>query len=190
MTGRTFTALQRNAVKVQERILALEQQATVIRSWQPDIVIGTLQTPAYTSAITGKVVPDWQDLRDRRRALVDEPSREWRLLMHEKALTWGLTSAAVMVEQLDHLAELSRLPQMRIGLVPAEPTIRPGPPPAGAFHIYDAAVAIAATDAGTSFLDSEPIVSAYVAMFDGLEQGAVYDDAARHLIARIRKAWT
>jgi hypothetical protein len=53
----------------------------------------------------------------RYRQLADEQHRSWILVMTEAALNWHVGSPALMAEQMQHLIEASRLPNVRLGII-------------------------------------------------------------------------
>lgn len=179
--------LVRAAEAIQERVRRLERDVSLIRSWQPEVVPGILQTPAYTAAVIGlEPTEAWLTTRAARRALLDDEGRVWHQVMSEAALRWGLGSAAVMREQCDHLVALSQRSNVRIGVIPFGVTHPVAPP--SAFHLFGD-VASDATELGTSFVDDPRDVNHYAALFDQLHAVAAYEDEARELIERARRGW-
>jgi transcriptional regulator with XRE-family HTH domain len=180
-------ALVRVAAAVQERIERYHRDATLIRSWQPDLVPGVLQTPEYTGVLLagdgeGDPGPAWWTARRARTAMLAEPGRSWHLLVSEAALRWPLGSAATMQAQIEHLVAVSRLPTVRLGVLDLA-TPKPFAPPA-AFHMYDRVVSVA-TEAGTSFLTDSHDVEHFEKLFGRLDDEALHGDRARALLAVI-----
>jgi len=184
-------ALVRDAVAIQERIGRLEEDATLIRGWEPAAITGSLQTTAYTRALLAgeddgqDPGPGWWAARRRNVDRVLEPSRTWRLLVSEAALRWTLGSRQVTADELDHLIELSRLPHVELGVVDLD-SPKPFYAPRG-FYLYDDHTASAATDVGLTFPDDPDDVAYYVGLFAKLEMAAAFGDDARALISRGRR---
>lgn len=183
-------SLVRVAAAIQERIDDLERGATLIRGWHPAAIHGSLQTTAYTTALLdgdggGNPGPAWWAARMRRTAKLREPGRTWQLLMSEAALRWPLVSRRVMVEQVEHLIEVSRLPTVQLGLIDLATPKTFLPPPG--FHLYDRDVVAVATEVGTSFIDDPGDVAHFEALLDRLAEAAVHGDDARALLGRIAK---
>lgn len=179
----TRAALVRSARTIQERVARLEAECTLIRSWQPEIVVGVMQTPDYAAALLGDDPgPEWLATRAERVALLTSPSRSWHVLMSEAALRWGLGSARLMQRQIEHLSEVSQLPHVRLGLVPLD-TVHPIPAPA-AFHLFGDRVASVATETATAFLNEPADLDHYARLFAELAAIALYDDQAREILAR------
>lgn len=175
--------LIRRGAAIQEKVRDLEAQSPIIRSWQPEIVPGLLQTWDYTLAVIERA-PDeaWTRARRERLALLDDTGREFHQLLSEATLRWVIGSHATMAGQLDHLVELSQRPNITLGVVAFG---APTPPPPSAFHLYGDRAAEAGTDAGTTFLEERPDLTMYRALFDRLDQAALRGDAARALIGEV-----
>jgi len=183
-------SLVRVAAAIQERVDDLERDTTLIRGWHPAAIHGSLQTPAYTTALLngdggGDPGPAWWAARQRRTAKLREPGRTWHLLMSEAALRWPLASRQVMVEQVDHLIELSKLPTVQMGVIDlVTPKAFLAPP---AFHLYGHEVVSVATEVGTSFIDDPGDVAHFEAVLDRLAAAALHGDDGRALLGRIAK---
>lgn len=175
--------LVRRAAAIQEKTRDLEAQSTVIRSWQPEIVPGLLQTWDYTLAVIEREPEQaWVRARQDRLALLEREDKQFHQLISEATLRWVLGSAAVMAEQLAHLVELSRRPNITIGVLAFG---RPAPVPPSAFHLYGDRAAEASTEAGTTFLEQRADLELYRSLFDRLDTAAVHGDDARALIRGI-----
>ena len=110
-----------------EEYLGLEGAASVIRTFELQFVHGLFQTEAYARAVTllgHKTAP--ADEIDRRVSLrlkrqeifaAPEPPQVWSV-MDEAVLRRSLGGRAVMRAQLEHLAEVARLPQVTIQVIP------------------------------------------------------------------------
>ncbi|WP_435821102.1 helix-turn-helix domain-containing protein [Micromonospora musae] len=107
--------------------LGLEAAAALIRTYEVQFVPGLLQTPAYARAVVllghGAATPDEIDrrvgLRMRRQELLrrTNPPQLWAVL-DEAALRRPLGGTDVMRGQLDALVEATRLPNVRLQIVP------------------------------------------------------------------------
>ncbi|MPY53515.1 helix-turn-helix domain-containing protein [Streptomyces acidicola] len=124
--------------------LNLEQAALHIRAYEAEFVHGLLQTEAYARALLSAGNPHASSeatdrrvaLRMRRQELLTRPMppRVW-IVMDETVLRWPVGGSRVMREQVDHLIELNRLPQVTLQIMP----FSNGPHPAmraGAFHLF------------------------------------------------------
>ncbi|MEW1872348.1 helix-turn-helix transcriptional regulator [Streptomyces caelestis] len=95
----------------------LETLATSICEFAPALVPGLLQTPAYAKAVTLAMNPfaldEFIDEKvsgrvERGRILKDEPRPVYWAILHENVLRIPVGGAAVMAEQLEHVARLAR----------------------------------------------------------------------------------
>lgn len=107
----------------------LEASAVRIVCYEPMFVPGLLQTPAYATVIHrdgyARASAAEQNLavefRMRRRdVLTGESAPMFHAVIHEAALHASPGGSGVMRDQLLHLIELSRLPNVRIQVLPFE----------------------------------------------------------------------
>jgi len=112
----------------------VEENAHTIRTWQPLVVPGLLQTPAYARAILGAepgATQAWIEetvaTRLQRQAVFErqEPPMYWALL-DECALIRPIGGANVMREQLEHLLTMMATPFISIQIVPLNVGATPG----------------------------------------------------------------
>ncbi|MGH3916981.1 MAG: DUF5753 domain-containing protein [Pseudonocardiaceae bacterium] len=172
---------------MQQRISRIEQSSELIRGFQPAMVIGLVQTLDYTQAmmsatISGQRLDQLIQSRRDRQALLDT-ERRFTLLHAEGALRWHIGSPTVMAAQLDHLAELTGHPNLRLGVIPWD---RPLTMHARhAFHLYDTHTVIVGTESGTAFITDSVEVAAYDRRFTEFEHVAVFDDQAAPVFQRV-----
>jgi transcriptional regulator with XRE-family HTH domain len=108
--------------------LQFEAEATAIRSYQPVLIPGPFQTPAYAEFLLGwfniSLTEDQRrvryDVRMQRRARflesVDGP--RYFLILDESALGREIGGLDVMAEQLEQLADIARRPEVHVRIVP------------------------------------------------------------------------
>lgn len=174
--------------QMQERIGRIEQSAALLRSFQPAMLIGLVQTVDYAQAVMSGGNLDSETLeqviqaRVRRQAILNT-DRRFILVHTEGALRWHVGSPAIMAAQLDHLAELTFRPNVQLGIIPWD---RPLTMHARhAFHLYDTRTVIVGTESGTAFIADPVEVGAYDRRFKGFEHAAVFGDEARAVFARV-----
>jgi transcriptional regulator with XRE-family HTH domain len=184
--------LQSGAHHFQQRVRETEEAATLIRSYQPALVLGVLQTRDYANTVFSSS----RELIDEREAeasvqsrmtrwqLLTDPARHWRLIQTEAALRWVVKSPAVMADQLDQVAEASRLPNVTLGIIRLD-TVAPEPAPLHGFHIYDDDSVMFGTETGTALLSDPSRITYYSRLFDEMAELAVYDDEVRQLLANL-----
>jgi transcriptional regulator with XRE-family HTH domain len=106
--------------------LGLEQAATLIRSYDPQLVPGLLQTPEYARAVftlpgssPAKRAERQLAVRMRRQEILHraDPPHLWSVI-DEAVLRRPVGSAAVMRAQVEHLLEISRLRHVNIQVLP------------------------------------------------------------------------
>lgn len=104
---------------------SLEAMASRIRSFEPALVHGLVQTPEYATA-TFQADPRLDDamiakrvqFRMERQRRVLEHSGRIDIVLHESALAMVVGSAAVMKAQVDHLVEQAAHPNVEILILP------------------------------------------------------------------------
>lgn len=181
--------MQRGLNHFQERLGKIERSSALIRAYQPNMILGMLQTPAYAEVVfasrgrTAAQVADGVASRIARQTALVEPDRTWVLIQTEGALDWCVRDAALMVEQVDHIIEMSQLPNVRIGLI-----IRRTPAsilaPHG-FYIFDDRAVMLGTKTATALIDDLDDIATYGALFSELERLAVFGDEARAELNRV-----
>ncbi len=177
----------------QSSIAKLEAQADCIRAFQPAMVIGLLQTPAYTREML--VLPgsplvyagSEADLdtvvaeRMRRQQVLYQPGTQVQLIMGEAALHKSVGTIGTLIGQLDRLMTMTALPSVDVGIVPyAVPMLSvPG------FVIYDEDVVTSESLTGEQRLIEPDEVAQYVNFFRELRAVAVTGPDAIALIQRV-----
>ncbi|HVW40661.1 MAG TPA: helix-turn-helix transcriptional regulator [Amycolatopsis sp.] len=110
-----------------DNYIGLEEAATRIRTYELMFVPGLLQTEDYARAVTSRGNPDTEDpaverrvaIRMRRQKLLTgaKPPRLWAVL-DEAVLHRPVGRASILKEQLEHLLELIKLPNISLQIVP------------------------------------------------------------------------
>ncbi|MEW1701166.1 helix-turn-helix domain-containing protein [Streptomyces sp. NPDC093249] len=108
----------------------LEEAASAMRAFQPDVVFGILQTEAYTRALfqlakpvdetTSEFIETNTKLRLERKELItrtDSPL-ELRVVMDEAALSRMVGAPEIMRAQYDEVIELSKLENVTVQILP------------------------------------------------------------------------
>lgn len=181
--------MQRGVNHFQERLGKIERSSAVIRAYQPNMILGMLQTSAYAEVVfacrgrTASQVAGGVAGRLSRQAALAEPDRTWVLIQTAGALDWCVRDAALMAEQVDHIIEASQLPNVRIGLI-IRRTAATVLAPHG-FHIFDGRAVMIGTKTATALIDAPEDIATYGELFDELERMAVFGDEARAELCRI-----
>jgi transcriptional regulator with XRE-family HTH domain len=106
-----------------EKLVAMERTAFEIRWYDPEVITGMFQTKGYASAMlapSGR--SDWQEVvqarMNRHGVLIGaRPPRVWSVL-GEAGLYRKLGGDEGLREQLEHLLELGKLPNVTIQVLP------------------------------------------------------------------------
>ncbi|MFE3084195.1 Scr1 family TA system antitoxin-like transcriptional regulator [Streptomyces albidoflavus] len=105
--------------------VALEEKATMVRMFNPQLIPGLVQTPDYARAILRTGRPDNLDelltaRLERQRILVreDKPPANLRLVLNEAVLRNVVGDPAIMRGQLAHLRDLGEVPRNRVQIIP------------------------------------------------------------------------
>jgi hypothetical protein len=102
-----------------------EAKAHTLRIWQPIIVPGIIQTPAYARELFAAMgmnddrVSDYVQSRLSRQAILDQadpPSVV--IVLDELALHRFIGTPEIMREQLEHAIELSKRPNIHLHILP------------------------------------------------------------------------
>ncbi len=181
--------MQRGVNHFQKRLGKIERSSALIRAYQPNIILGMLQTSPYAEVVftsrgrTARQAADGVAHRLARQAAFAELGREWVLIQTEGALDWCIRDAALMAQQVDHISAMSRLPNVRIGVIvrrtPASVLAPHG------FHIFDNRAVQVGTKTATALIDSQEDIATYNALWGELERMAVWGDEARAVFERI-----
>ncbi|THV41639.1 helix-turn-helix domain-containing protein [Glycomyces buryatensis] len=163
-----------------EDLIALERDASIIREVAIQPMPGMIQTERYARAILGRgklgadVVEDHVQARLSRATIVTGDGHvEYWVVLHEAALRCAVGGAETMRDQLAHLAELSKRPNITIQVLPDSAGAHPAL--SGPFKLLRFPIA---PEYGIVYLD-------YLTGADYLdepEEVAQYDDAYLHLI--------
>ncbi len=167
----------------------LEKRATSVKGYQPRMILGLLQTPAYMRellTLPGSPVAD-EDLdamltkRIQRQQVLYGGDKQLYLLMGEAALHAGVGTVGTLAGQLDRLTTVIELPGVEVGIVPFTVPVLPVP----GFAIYDASVVTAETLSGEQRLTEPDEVTDYITFFDHLRDAAATGEDAVALIQRV-----
>ena len=173
----------------QEELRRMEQQATAIRTYQPAVIPGLLQTAGYARAVLDanqfgvEDVADAVKSRVERQAVLYDDGKSFRFVITEAALRWRLSSVAVHLAQLDRIASLATLPNVSVGIIPW--SVLAPVPVATMFVLFDDRLALVETMHSEQLLREGQQIGAYLDQFERLEALARRDDEARSVLDRI-----
>lgn len=178
--------------------VGLETAAASVRSYEPLVIPGLLQTPAYAAAVIAETIPQAtleqiavrREVRLRRQSRAHHPARPFQLsvVLDESALRRVVGSPQVMREQLEFLNRIAAQPHITVHVLPHSAGAHPGV--SGQFSILDFPDA---PGAGTVYLErftsdlyleKRSEVRHFSAMFDHLQAQALNPERTHHFITR------
>lgn len=173
------THLARGTVDRQAQVQQIEAGARTIRGFQPVLVPGLLQTPAYTRAMieTEGLVSDEDEiaaiveLRTERQRILDDPDKSFAFLLTESALWNRYGSAEAMRGQYEHIQAAAMRRNVRLGIIPR--WARLTAIPSTDFTVYDDALVTISTMTSEIVLRLPADVSRYQRIFERLSSCAV-----------------
>jgi transcriptional regulator with XRE-family HTH domain len=176
--------------------LSLEDEASQIRDWQPQVVPGLLQTPDYAREVITAFTTDAEDIERRvaarmtRRSILSRPNApELHVVLDEAILHRKMGGAETMRAQFDSLLTDARRPNVNLQVLPFARGRHPGLN--GGFAVLtfevgiDPDIAYLETPGGDIYLESEDDVTRRRLVFDELSEMALSPDESR---ARIERA--
>ncbi|GAB2551060.1 helix-turn-helix transcriptional regulator [Nocardia heshunensis] len=180
---------------LQDDVRAFEEDAQIVRNFQPALVPGLLQTADYARRVFATFDPPYAPdalaaalaaRLDRQRVLYD-PAKRFEFLITEAALRFRPGPHRVLLAQLDRIISIETLDTVVIGIIPqdieASTTIPHG------FVIYeneDHALASAEPIPGNMVTRGPELVDAHRRRWVALTRMALFDSDARVFLAELR----
>ncbi|MEV6733752.1 MULTISPECIES: helix-turn-helix transcriptional regulator [unclassified Streptomyces] len=183
--------------------VGLESEAAAVCSYEPLVVPGLLQTPAYAAAVIAETIPlataeqaaARLEVRLRRQNRVHHPARSFRLwvVLDESALRRVVGSPAIMREQLEYLNHLGAQPHVTVQVLPHSVGAHAGV--SGQFSVLRFADA---SDGGTVYLErftsdlyleKRSDVQRYSVMYEHLQAQALNPDDSRWFITQAAEVY-
>ncbi len=184
--------------------IGLETDAESLRVYEPQIVPGLLQTRSYAEALITGALPEAPpsdiekrvNVQARRQDRVNAPEHPLRLwaVIDESALRRLVGGKQVMLEQLEHLVEQSKLPHVTVQVLPFEMGAHPGIN--GQYAILefpdaaDSSVVYIEGVTSDLYLEKANDVQRYSVMYEHLRAQALNVDQTREFIGDIAKGYT
>jgi transcriptional regulator with XRE-family HTH domain len=173
----------------------IEMDAAMLVSWEPMLIAGLAQTPAYASALLQGNEEAVAARLARQEILKGRDRRtppELVLLVDEQALRRPVGTAETMKEQLEHLLDLSMLPNVTVQVV-LESGEHDGN--MGAFTIATmddrSEVAYVETAIRAITTDDPTDLSVLARTLNALRSRALTEEMSRELIRKVvRERWT
>ena len=176
----------------QRELAALERSATEVRYFLPALVTGLLQLPEYLrAAINPPVRPADGNIDQavaaklKRQTVLRDPAKRFTFLLTESAVRWQLCPTSVMRRQVEHVIALSRLPTVRLGVLPLDVAVADGP--YHTFVVYDRRLVTIELFSGQLVLRDPKDVEHYRNLFEMFSTSAVWRDDARRILQSVAK---
>ncbi|MET9558846.1 MULTISPECIES: helix-turn-helix domain-containing protein [Streptomyces] len=181
--------------------IGLETDAASLRVYDPLVVPGLLQTRPYAEALIQGALPEAAagdidkrvQVRLRRQERISDlenPLRLWAVL-DEAALRRTVGNKQVMIEQLEHLVEMSHVPHVTVQVIPFAMGAHPGV--SGQYAILefpdaaDSSVVYIEGVTSDLYLEKANDVQKYSVMYEHLRAQALNADQSREFIADVAK---
>lgn len=176
-----------------------EREAHTLRSWQPLIVDGLLQTPDYARAlleaqpgVTKEQVEESLTARLERQEILsrEQPPLVWAL-MDERVLHRQVGSHRVMYEQLQALVEAAHHSHVKLQIVPVSSGAHPGVNGAFAIASFDGSSDVVYLESAGEgrVTDAAETVKAVTNAYDAIRTEALPVGASLDLITKVMKQW-
>ncbi|MFF3174587.1 helix-turn-helix domain-containing protein [Streptomyces sp. NPDC057900] len=184
--------------------IGLETDAESLRVYEPQVIPGLLQTRQYAEALIRGALPEAPQsdidkrvsVRLRRQDRISSPEHPLRLwaVIDESALRRLVGDKQVMIEQLEHLVELSHLPHVTVQVLPFDMGAHPGIN--GQYAILefpdaaDSSVVYIEGVTSDLYLEKANDVQLYSVMYEHLRAQALNVEQTRIFIDEIAKSYT
>ncbi|MEU8648632.1 helix-turn-helix transcriptional regulator [Streptomyces sp. NPDC048737] len=174
--------------------IALEDDATHIREWQPVLVPGLLQTPAYAEAVTTEgpnyVSPEritqLVKVRESRQAKIGEGGATYTAIVWEAVVAHPLVDVEVHGEQLSAILEAGKRKNVTIQVLPFRAGLLAAASSAFSTFSFDSEPTVEAVTLenlrGASVLEDPEDLAAYANTYDLLRSSALAPEASASLI--------
>ncbi|RKT17127.1 helix-turn-helix protein [Streptomyces sp. 1114.5] len=174
-------ALRRKGLdKKQIELASLERNSTTFRYFLPTMITGLLATPDYIRASLAPFPGDHTKAiakKLERQAVLYDSAKRFTFILTEQACLWPLVREQAMAMQLDRLASVSLLPNVRLGVIPMAGHMPWAP--LNVFTVYDAALATVEVSTGALVFRDPRDIQEYLHEFRTFEGYSLWGDEAR-----------
>lgn len=169
--------------------LSRYDQTKVFRIYEHNVIPGLFQTSDYAAAMlefwidflnTPNDVEEAVAIRMQRQKVLTQPRKRFSVLLEEQALRTWFGTADTQAHQLEHLLEITAMPNVALGVIPLMAE-RQAVASAG-FWIFDDALVALETPTASIEVTQPHEIQLYTRMFDVLMNNARYGNDARELI--------
>lgn len=166
--------------KKQNELAGFEQSSSEFRYFLLSMVTGLLATPEYVRGSLAHIPGDHSKAiakKLERQAVLYDTSKRFTFILTEQAVRWPFLPAPAMAMQVDRLASISLLPNIRLGVIPLDGHTPVGP--LNTFTVYDKRIATVETQTGAMVFRDHRDVTAYLTEFTQYEGLALFGDQCR-----------
>ena len=178
--------------------VTLEEEASLIRAYEPHYVPGLMQTEDYARTVLRAGLRDNDEIErrvalrlQRQQTLLQPGGTEFWAVLDETVLRRPVTAPEVMRAQVDHLIELAARPNVTLQLVPFGLFIHEAM--YGPFYIFRFPfpelqdIAYTENVAGSGYVDQHDDVAAFVEALDRISAQVPPPQRTEALLTEIRK---
>jgi transcriptional regulator with XRE-family HTH domain len=175
---------RRGLEKKQTELTALESSSTEFRFFLLSMITALLSTPEYIRASLAHSPADVTKTIARkleRQEVLYDTKKRFTFILTEQAVRWPLLPPAAMAMQIDRLASLTHLTNVKIGVIPIaghKPMA-----PMDTFTVYDNTLATVENTTGVVILRDPRDIEMHLELFSTLEGYALFGEEARALLA-------
>ncbi|MFE0027706.1 helix-turn-helix domain-containing protein [Amycolatopsis sp. NPDC059021] len=175
-------------------LLEAEKTATTVTNWENDIIPGLLQTADYARALLNESFMSLDEADavlitrlNRQKILTQNDPIQLDAIISERTIRDPVGSTGVMSDQIDHLLEVSTLPNVTLRILPTGIGYHPGRMGPFMIYRYDASQPVVFLEhyRGSGFLSNEKDVADYLDLAEILDRKALSEDASRELLAEV-----
>ncbi|MEU5125901.1 helix-turn-helix domain-containing protein [Streptomyces mobaraensis] len=177
-----------------------EETSDYIRSFEPMILSGLLQTAEYARALlkadpsmlSGERIDELVEIRMRRQEILDRASPpRVCVIQGEAALRAAVGGPVVMANQLDHLMKVSERPNVELQVLPFSAGAHAGI--LGTFVLFSfptpafSDIVCVEHRTGTLYMETPEDIHAYTVTFDSLRSTALSPAESLDMINRVKR---
>lgn len=189
-----------------ELFCGLEEAASYLRTYEPELIPGLFQSEAYATALFRLVQPDIPNeeiarrygVRIGRQAILgrkEPPSPQLDVLLCETALYRRVGTAADMSQQLHRVNAFGHLPGVRVRILPINMMLYPTAVVGGNFTILDfgptpePSVVYSDRLVGALYLDKPEEITSYNQVWAATWDMALPEDLSQNLITQCARSF-
>ncbi|MCL7381450.1 helix-turn-helix transcriptional regulator [Streptomyces sp. 35G-GA-8] len=170
--------------KKQNELVGFERTSKEFRYFLLSMVTGLLATPEYVRASLAHIPGDHGKTITKkleRQSILYDASKRFTFILTEQAVRWPFLPAPAMAMQMDRLASISLLPNVRLGVIALDSHIPVAP--LNTFTVYDTRIATVETQTGAMVFRDHRDVSAYLDEFSVFERYSLFGERCREKLS-------